>query len=175
MVAFVEERAAGPGSDLAATRRSRPRRGRRRAQPRSGEDPAAPVLALVAEQTGYPPDLLDLELDLEADLGIDTVKQAEVFAAIREAYGIPFDDTLKLRDYPTLNHVVAFVEERAPDLQAEAEAEPAAEPATVAGNRHAHAPNRVRAASRAASRCRSCARPSSTACRPGSRSRPAVG
>ena len=37
------------------------------------------------EQTGYPPDMLDLDLDLEADLGIDTVKQAEVFATIREA------------------------------------------------------------------------------------------
>ena len=39
------------------------------------------VLAIVAEQTGYPPDMLDLDLDLEADLGIDTVKQAEMFAA----------------------------------------------------------------------------------------------
>ena len=52
------------------------------------------VLALVAEETGYPPDMLDLDLDLEADLGIDTVKQAEVFAAIREAYGIARDDNL---------------------------------------------------------------------------------
>ena len=67
------------------------------------------MLAIVAEQTGYPPDLLDMDLDLEADLGIDTVKQAEVFATIREAYGIERDDTLKLRDYPTLNHVVGFV------------------------------------------------------------------
>ena len=38
---------------------------------------------LVAEQTGYPPELLDLDLDLEADLGIDTVKQAELFAQVR--------------------------------------------------------------------------------------------
>ncbi|HSD24796.1 MAG TPA: SDR family NAD(P)-dependent oxidoreductase, partial [Solirubrobacterales bacterium] len=37
----------------------------------------------------------------------------EVFASIRESYDIPFDDSLKLRDYPTLNHVVAFVRERA--------------------------------------------------------------
>ena len=43
------------------------------------------VLALVAEKTGYPVDMLDLDLDLEADLGVDTVKQAEVFAAVREA------------------------------------------------------------------------------------------
>ncbi|MGZ8665749.1 MAG: SDR family oxidoreductase, partial [Solirubrobacterales bacterium] len=66
-----------------------------------------------------------------------TVKQAEVFAAIREAYDIPFDDTLKLRDYPTLNHVVGFVEERAPGLGEGAqagEAEPAGEPAAAAGD-----------------------------------------
>ncbi len=72
----------------------------------------AAVLAVVAEQTGYPTDLLDLDLDLEADLGIDTVKQAEVFASIREAYGIERDDSLKLRDYPTLAHVVGFVHDR---------------------------------------------------------------
>ena len=46
--------------------------------------------------------MLDPDLDLEADLGIDTVKQAEMFAAIRERYGIERDDSLKLRDYPTL-------------------------------------------------------------------------
>jgi hypothetical protein len=34
--------------------------------------------------TGYPVELLDPDLDLEADLGVDTVKQAEVFAAVRE-------------------------------------------------------------------------------------------
>ena len=27
------------------------------------------ILALVAEKTGYPQDMLDLDLDLEADLG----------------------------------------------------------------------------------------------------------
>ena len=50
------------------------------------------VLELVARETGYPTDLLDPDLDLEADLGIDTVKQAEVFAAIREHYAIERDD-----------------------------------------------------------------------------------
>ena len=58
------------------------------------------ILALVVEKTGYPKDMLDLELDLEADLGVDTVKQAEMFAAIREIYGIPRDENRKLRDYP---------------------------------------------------------------------------
>ena len=74
----------------------------------------ARVLAVVADKTGYPPDMLDLELDLEADLGIDTVKQAELFATVREAYAIPRDDQLKLRDFPTLDHVIHFVLDRSP-------------------------------------------------------------
>jgi hypothetical protein len=74
------------------------------------------VLEIVAEQTGYPLDMLEWELDMEADLGIDTVKQAETFAAIRAAFGIPRRDDVKLRDYPTLGHVVGFVREARPDL-----------------------------------------------------------
>jgi 3-oxoacyl-(acyl-carrier-protein) synthase/NAD(P)-dependent dehydrogenase (short-subunit alcohol dehydrogenase family) len=80
------------------------------------------VLTLVAEKTGYPVDMLDLDLDLEADLGVDTVKQAEVFATIREAYNIPRDENRKLRDYPTLAHVIRFVYDRHPDLAAVPEA-----------------------------------------------------
>ncbi|HTI28717.1 MAG TPA: acyltransferase domain-containing protein, partial [Kutzneria sp.] len=47
------------------------------------DDIASRVLAVVAEKTGYPADMVQADLDLEADLGIDTVKQAEVFAQIR--------------------------------------------------------------------------------------------
>jgi NAD(P)-dependent dehydrogenase (short-subunit alcohol dehydrogenase family)/acyl carrier protein len=84
-----------------------------------GGDPVVDkVLEIVAAQTGYPTDMLDLDADLEADLGVDTVKQAETFAAIREEYNIERDDTLALRDYPTLNHVIGFVHERRPDLAA---------------------------------------------------------
>ena len=77
----------------------------------------------MAEKTGYPPDMLDLELDLEADLGVDTVKQAETFAAVREAYDIPRQENLKLRDFPTLRHVAQFVYDNRPDLKPAAVAE----------------------------------------------------
>ncbi|MGZ4770916.1 MAG: beta-ketoacyl synthase N-terminal-like domain-containing protein, partial [Ilumatobacteraceae bacterium] len=73
---------------------------------------SARIVALVAEQTGYPADMLAPDLDLEADLGIDTVKQAELFATIREEYAIPRDDKLQLRDYPTINHILGFVRDR---------------------------------------------------------------
>ncbi|MFQ5511957.1 MAG: SDR family NAD(P)-dependent oxidoreductase [Candidatus Krumholzibacteriia bacterium] len=81
-----------------------------------GDEVAKTVMAIIADKTGYPTDMLDLDLDLEADLGIDTVKQAETFAAIREAYGIPRDDDLKMRDYPTLAHAIQFVFDKRPDL-----------------------------------------------------------
>ncbi|MBK9968018.1 MAG: hypothetical protein IPP07_25370 [Holophagales bacterium] len=76
----------------------------------------ARVLAIVTEKTGYPAEMLDPELDLEADLGVDTVKQAELFSAVREEWGIPRDDSRKLREYPTLAHVVRFVYDNRPDL-----------------------------------------------------------
>ena len=64
------------------------------------------------EKTGYPKDMLDLDLDLEADLGIDTVKQAEMFASIRAAYNIPRDENMKLRDFPTLAHIIQFARDK---------------------------------------------------------------
>jgi NADP-dependent 3-hydroxy acid dehydrogenase YdfG/acyl carrier protein len=84
----------------------------------AGDEVTETVLRIVSEQTGYPPDMLDLDLDLEADLGIDTVKQAEMFAAIRAAYDIPRDDELQLRNYPTLAHTVQFVYDRRPSVAA---------------------------------------------------------
>ena len=73
------------------------------------------VLEIVAEKTGYPAEMLDLDLDLEADLGIDTVKQAEMFASVRAAFNIPRDENLKLRDFPTLCHVIQFARDRKPE------------------------------------------------------------
>ena len=103
------------------------------AAPTAGDDDEirARVLEIVSEKTGYPAEMLELDLDLEADLGIDTVKQAETFAAIREAWGIPRDENLKLRDYPTIAHAIRFVAERRPDAgdAPQDDAAPAAAPA----------------------------------------------
>ena len=115
--------------------RPRPRRPRPSAAPVavavSEDEVRQRVLALVAEQTGYPEDMLDLDLDLEADLGVDTVKQAELFATVREVYGIAREDTLQLRDFPTLNHVIAFALDRAGGARAD-ETPAAADPAPAA-------------------------------------------
>ncbi len=83
------------------------------AQSSDGDPVLAQVTSVVAEMTGYPADLLEPDLDLEADLGVDTVKQAEVFAAVREHYDVERDDNLQLRDFPTLRHVADWVRARA--------------------------------------------------------------
>ncbi len=87
----------------------------------------------MAEKTGYPQDMLDLDLDLEADLGIDTVKQAETFQAIRESFAIPFQEGISLRDYPTLEKVIGFVHTNRPDLVAVV---PASVPVAVTARAH---------------------------------------
>lgn len=48
------------------------------------EELTAYVLNVVSERTGYPPEMLDLDLDLEADLGIDSIKRVEILGTIRK-------------------------------------------------------------------------------------------
>ncbi|MBX3394129.1 MAG: SDR family NAD(P)-dependent oxidoreductase [Phycisphaerae bacterium] len=40
------------------------------------------LLAVVAELTGYPRDMLELGMDMEADLGIDSIKRVEILAGV---------------------------------------------------------------------------------------------
>jgi acyl transferase domain-containing protein/NAD(P)H-dependent flavin oxidoreductase YrpB (nitropropane dioxygenase family) len=48
---------------------------------------AAQLLAIVRERTGYPAEMLGLDLDLEADLGIDSIKRVEILGSLRD--GLP--------------------------------------------------------------------------------------
>ena len=40
---------------------------------------------------------------------IDTVKQAEIMAEIREKFGLPVDEDFVLADYPTLNQAIDYI------------------------------------------------------------------
>jgi acyl transferase domain-containing protein/NAD(P)H-dependent flavin oxidoreductase YrpB (nitropropane dioxygenase family) len=50
-------------------------------------DPKTVLLAIVSERTGYPEEMLDLDLDLEADLSIDSIKRVEILGALDERLG----------------------------------------------------------------------------------------
>ncbi len=43
------------------------------------------LLAIVRDRTGYPSEMLKLDLDLEADLGIDSIKRVEILGTLRDA------------------------------------------------------------------------------------------
>jgi acyl transferase domain-containing protein/NAD(P)H-dependent flavin oxidoreductase YrpB (nitropropane dioxygenase family) len=46
------------------------------------------VLAIVSSRTGYPSDMLDADLDLEADLSIDSIKRTEILGELAERVGL---------------------------------------------------------------------------------------
>src|SRR3546814_16976205 len=48
-------------------------------------DLQALLIGIVAERTGYPHEMLGLEADLEADLGIDSIKRVEIPGAFQKA------------------------------------------------------------------------------------------
>ncbi len=98
------------------------------------------IVNLIAEKTGYPKDMLDLDLDMEADLGIDTVKQAELFAAMREIYNLPKEEGIQLKDYPTIRHCINFTIASAAKGSAAPVAAQAVEPAVQEAAPVAEAP-----------------------------------
>ncbi|MFD9481043.1 SDR family NAD(P)-dependent oxidoreductase [Streptomyces nojiriensis] len=59
--------------------------------PRTAEEVMDLVLEIVHTRTGYPRDMLDPELDLEADLSIDSIKRVEIIGALADRIGLPQD------------------------------------------------------------------------------------
>jgi len=45
---------------------------------------AAILVEVVAEKTGYPAEVLDLDMQLDADLGIDSIKRVEILSAVQD-------------------------------------------------------------------------------------------
>ena len=42
------------------------------------------MMAIVSEKTGYPQEMLELGMDLESDLGIDSIKRVEILGAVQD-------------------------------------------------------------------------------------------
>ena len=70
------------------------------------------LVDFVVEQTGYPREIVELDADLEADLGIDSIRKAQLFGEIGQKYDLQADDDLSLDDFPTLRHLLEYMEPR---------------------------------------------------------------
>jgi len=87
----------------------------------SALDHSAVLLNLVSERTGYPSDMLDLDLDLEADLSIDSIKRLEIMGelsralSLRERLGTDADVRLEaLARQKSLRAVLDWLQDNAP-------------------------------------------------------------
>ena len=73
-------------------------------------DVTALLLEVVAEKTGYPANMLNLDMNLEADLGIDSIKRVEILSAMREkAPQLPEPDAETMGTLQTLGAIVALL------------------------------------------------------------------
>ncbi|MCP3802576.1 SDR family oxidoreductase [Allokutzneria sp. A3M-2-11 16] len=74
----------------------------------AGQDISGVLLNVVADRTGYPVEMLDLDMELEADLGIDSIKRVEVFSALRkEVPGLAELDSARLGALRTLRQITS--------------------------------------------------------------------
>ncbi|MCH7866524.1 MAG: SDR family NAD(P)-dependent oxidoreductase [Myxococcales bacterium] len=77
---------------------------------RGGVDLHALLLEVVSDKTGYPPEMLNMEMELEADLGIDSIKRVEILSAMNDlAPGLPEVDTAVMAKLATLGQVVEYL------------------------------------------------------------------
>jgi acyl transferase domain-containing protein len=118
------------------------------APPTSSVDLTALMLQIVAEKTGYPVDMLNLSMDLEGDLGIDSIKRVEILAAVDErASGLPKLDRSHMSALHTLAEIVDYLQgARAPVVSEVADAAGAsvvADQADAAGEFKTESPSQV--------------------------------
>ncbi|MBS0042088.1 acyltransferase domain-containing protein [Shewanella sp. M16] len=96
------------------------------------------MMAVVADKTGYPTEMLELSMDMEADLGIDSIKRVEILGTVQdELPGLPELNPEDLAECRTLGEIVDYMNSKLPVVSAVAVAPAAnveATPAQVPAN-----------------------------------------
>ena len=76
----------------------------------NGVDPVTLVQGIIAEKTGYPEDMLDVDMDLEGELGVDSIKQVEILSTLRERLPeLPEIDPERLVELRTISSIAAMI------------------------------------------------------------------
>ncbi|MEL0657793.1 SDR family NAD(P)-dependent oxidoreductase [Psychromonas arctica] len=69
------------------------------------------MLSVVADKTGYPTEMLELSMDMEADLGIDSIKRVEILGAVQdEITDLPELDAEQLSQMRTLDEIICYMQ-----------------------------------------------------------------
>ena len=79
------------------------------------DDLQAAFLNIVSEKTGYPPEMLELDMDMESDLGIDSIKRVEILGALQESHPeLPENEAETIAELRTLAQIIDHVSRSAP-------------------------------------------------------------
>ena len=90
------------------------------------------MMTVVAEKTGYPTEMLELEMDMEADLGIDSIKRVEILGAVQETIpDLPELNPEDLAELRTLGEIVSYMQSK---VQSQVSAAPVVAVASAPAN-----------------------------------------
>lgn len=79
------------------------------------------LMSVVADKTGYPQDLIDLDMDIESGLGIDSIKRVEILSALIDQFPeLSAVDAMEFNSQRTLRELLAKVDEFRPSAAAPA-------------------------------------------------------
>ena len=102
---------------------------------RGSADIAEVLLSVVAEKTGYPVDMLDVSMHLDADLGIDSIKRVEILSAVQEVLpGAPVVAPDQLGELRTLSQIVDLLAREGESVSPPSLPQPAEDVAEGAAN-----------------------------------------
>ncbi|MEH1965741.1 SDR family NAD(P)-dependent oxidoreductase [Nostoc sp.] len=103
-------------------------------EPVSPPEPVAPVppaviidqatlsqtlINVVSDKTGYPTEMLELTMDIEADLGIDSIKRVEILGALLELYpDLPKPNPEEVGQLRTLGQIAEYMGKIASEISA---------------------------------------------------------
>ncbi|MDB9311357.1 SDR family NAD(P)-dependent oxidoreductase [Aphanizomenon sp. CS-733/32] len=75
------------------------------------------LLNVVSDKTGYPVEMLELSMDMEADLGIDSIKRVEILGGLLELYpDLPKPNPEELGQLRTLEQIAEYMQTLVPDI-----------------------------------------------------------
>jgi acyl transferase domain-containing protein/NAD(P)-dependent dehydrogenase (short-subunit alcohol dehydrogenase family) len=76
------------------------------------------LLNVVSELTGYPTEMLDLDMDIESDLGIDSIKRVEILSALEQKIpNIPQVTPEKMGKMKTLGQIADYLSGKGSNIE----------------------------------------------------------
>jgi len=72
------------------------------------------LLKIVSEKTGYPLEMLEMSMDIEADLGIDSIKKVEILGSLLELYpDLPKPNPQEIGELRNLGEIASYMQQQA--------------------------------------------------------------